>query len=117
MRKITTFSPLVGLLLLASQPAIAQADYSKVEIKTTDLGHRTYMLEGAGGNITVAVGDNGVIMVDGQFAKLKYDISDTLKRVADMLSLRKDRSSGQATEAPEEMSHGGRALEKLPAPH
>jgi hypothetical protein len=31
--------------------------------------------------------------------KLKYDISDTLKRVADKLSLRKDRSSGQATGA------------------
>src|SRR5271163_2859316 len=45
-------------------------DFAKVEIKTTDLGHRTYMLEGAGGNITVAVGDDGVILVDGQYAPL-----------------------------------------------
>jgi hypothetical protein len=30
------------------------ATFSKVEIKTTDLGHRAYMLEGQGGNITVA---------------------------------------------------------------
>jgi hypothetical protein len=29
--------------------------------------------------------------------KLKYDISDTLKRVAGKLSFRKDRSSGQAS--------------------
>ena len=39
-------------------------------MKTTDLGHKTYMIEGAGGNITAAVGDDGIILVDGQFAPL-----------------------------------------------
>ena len=45
-------------------------DFSKVVVKTTDLGNRTYMLEGQGGNVTVAAGDDGVIMVDGQFAPM-----------------------------------------------
>jgi glyoxylase-like metal-dependent hydrolase (beta-lactamase superfamily II) len=45
-------------------------DWSKIEIKTFDLGNRTYMLEGFGGNITLAVGDDGIIMVDGQYAQL-----------------------------------------------
>ena len=45
-------------------------DFSKVEIKTTDLGDNMYMLEGQGGNITVAVARTGIIMVDGQFAPL-----------------------------------------------
>src|SRR5262249_19178831 len=45
-------------------------DFSKVVIKTIDLGHNTYRLEGQGGNITVAVGTDGIIMVDGQFAPL-----------------------------------------------
>ena len=45
-------------------------DFSKVEVKTTDLGHRTYMLEGFGGNVTVAVGDDGVIIVDTEFAPM-----------------------------------------------
>lgn len=45
-------------------------DWSKIEIKTTDLGNRTYMLNGFGGNTTIAVGDDGVIMIDGQFAPL-----------------------------------------------
>ncbi len=45
-------------------------DFSKVEIAVTDLGHRTWMLQGQGGNITVAVADDGVIMVDGEFAPL-----------------------------------------------
>jgi cyclase len=45
-------------------------DFSKVEIKTTDLGDGVYMLEGQGGNITVALAKDGIIMVDGQFAPL-----------------------------------------------
>jgi cyclase len=39
-------------------------------VKTFDLGHRTYMLEGFGGNITIAIGEDGVIMVDSQFAPM-----------------------------------------------
>src|SRR3954452_5365147 len=45
-------------------------DWSKIEVKTTDLGNKTYMLEGQGGNITVALADDGVIMGDGQFAPM-----------------------------------------------
>jgi cyclase len=66
---------------LFAAPALAQGqpDFSKIEVKTTSLGNNTYMLEGAGGNVTVAVGSNGVIIVDSQFApmhdKLKAAIS------------------------------------------
>jgi len=66
---------------LFAAPALAQGqqDFSKVQVKTTSLGNNTYMLEGAGGNVTVAVGTNGVIIVDSQFApmhdKLKAAIS------------------------------------------
>jgi glyoxylase-like metal-dependent hydrolase (beta-lactamase superfamily II) len=58
--------------IVFSAPAIAQGqpDFSKIQVKTTDLGHNTYMLEGAGGNVTIAVGTNGVIMVDSQFAPM-----------------------------------------------
>ncbi len=45
-------------------------DFSKVEIKTTNLGDGLYMLEGQGGNITVATAKDGIIMVDGEFAAL-----------------------------------------------
>src|SRR3954453_3767872 len=54
----------------ATPPAAPPVDFSKVEIKTTDLGDNVYMLEGQGGNITVAVAKTGIIMVDGQFAPL-----------------------------------------------
>src|SRR3981081_4147123 len=52
------------------QPLAPSPDFDKVTIKPVDLGNRTYMLEGEGGNITVAVADDGVIMVDSQFAPL-----------------------------------------------
>ena len=48
-------------IVVFALPASAQQniDFSKVEIKTIDLGHNTYRLEGQGGNITVAVGSDG----------------------------------------------------------
>lgn len=62
-----------ALSLMATVPAFAQGqDFSKVEEKVTDLGHGLYALTGAGGNTTVAVGRDAVIVVDTQFAPL-YD--------------------------------------------
>src|SRR5215469_2413217 len=65
-------------------PANAQQniDFSKVEIKTIDLGHNTYRLEGQGGNITVAVGGDGIVMVDGQFAPLHDKIKAAIATIS-----------------------------------
>ena len=57
-------------------------DWDKVQIKTTDLGNNTWMLEGQGGNITVAVGTDGIIMVDGQFAPLSDKIKAAIKAIS-----------------------------------
>ena len=59
-----------GAVLFASTANAQQPDFSKVQIKTTDLGNRTYMLEGQGGNIVAACGDDAVIQVDTEFAPL-----------------------------------------------
>ena len=59
-----------------------EIDFSKFEIKTTDLGHNTYRLEGQGGNITVAVGTDGIIMVDGQFAPLHDKIKAAIAAIS-----------------------------------
>src|SRR3954447_8999050 len=59
-------------------------DFSKVEIKTTDLGDNVYMLEGQGGNITVAVGKAGIIMVDGQFAPLHDKIKAAITTISNL---------------------------------
>ncbi len=68
----------IAVVTLSGSQAFAQAqptppvgpDFSKAEVKIIDLGHDTYMLEGVGGNVTVAVGKDGIIMVDGQFAPM-----------------------------------------------
>ena len=70
---------------LAQQPAATPPpppDFSKVEIKTTDLGDNMYMLEGQGGNITVAVAKDGIIMVDGQYAALHDKIKAAIATVS-----------------------------------
>ena len=63
-------------------PAPPLIDWAKIEIKTTDLGNTTYMLAGQGGNITVAVGSDGIIMVDGQFAPLSDKIKAAINSVS-----------------------------------
>ena len=47
---------------------ISQGRFDKVEITTTQLSDQTSMLEGAGGNIGVSIGDEGVFVIDDQFA-------------------------------------------------
>src|SRR5467141_487751 len=82
MKRIT-LAALAGTALLFAGAANAQApDFSKVEIRTTDLGNKTYMLEGQGGNITVAVGSDGIIMVDTQFAPLHDKIKDAIAKIS-----------------------------------
>jgi cyclase len=63
-------------------PAPPLVDWAKVEIKTIDLGNQTYMLEGRGGNITMAVGSDAIIMVDGQFAPLSEKIKAAIKAIS-----------------------------------
>src|SRR3954471_17605684 len=63
-------------------PAAPFIDWDKIQIKTTDLGNSTYMLEGQGGNITVAVGSDGIIMVDSQFAPLSDKIKAAIKAMS-----------------------------------
>jgi cyclase len=66
----------------AAAPAPPLIDWDKIQIKTVDLGHNTYMLEGQGGNITIAVGSDGIIMVDGQFAPLSDKIKAAIRAIS-----------------------------------
>jgi cyclase len=73
-----------GMAFAQQQPAASPPppDFSKVEIKTTNLGDNVYMLESVGGNITVAVARNGIIMVDGGFAPLHDKIKAAIAGVS-----------------------------------
>jgi len=76
-------NPLPVILLLSASFALAQQDFSNVQIKVTKVAGTVYMLEGAGGNIGVSVGEDGIVMVDDQFAPLAPRIREALKGITD----------------------------------
>src|SRR5512142_2422741 len=70
--------------LLAASSAMAQPqDFSKVQIKVIPVAGSVYMLQGAGGNIGVSVGDDGIVVVDDQYAPLADRIQAALKGISD----------------------------------
>ena len=54
---------------------IAQQDFDDVQIGTTKVAEGVFMLTGRGGNIGVSVGDDGVLLIDDQFAPLTEKIT------------------------------------------
>lgn len=77
------FLLLIVSLLFAATASAQQTDFSKVEVKATKVAGNVYMLQGAGGNIGVSVGDDGLLIVDDQFAPLADKIRAALKGIAD----------------------------------
>src|ERR1043166_852439 len=69
--------------LFMTTATFAQQDFSKVEIKVTRVSGNIYMLEGAGGNIAASVGDDGIVIVDDQFAPLAEKIQAALEHITD----------------------------------
>lgn len=71
------------LLFLATVVFAQNEDFSKVEIKVTKVAGSVYMLEGAGGNIGASIGEDGIVVVDDQFAPLAEKIQAALKGITD----------------------------------
>jgi cyclase len=70
----------LAIAALAPRPAAAQQqDFSKVEIKVEHVAGKVYMLTGSGGNIGVSVGEDGILIVDDQYAPLADKIRAALK--------------------------------------
>jgi cyclase len=75
---------LVSTAFCVSTTALAQQqDFSKVEIKVSKISGNVYMLQGAGGNIAASIGDDGIVIVDDQFAPLADKIRAALRGVTD----------------------------------
>ena len=66
-----------------SSSAQAQQDFSDVEIVPHHVAGTFYYLEGAGGNIGLSIGDDGVVMIDDQFAPLTDKILDAIRGLND----------------------------------
>src|SRR5215471_4551528 len=83
MRKTAIQISLVALaaLTILALSANAQADFSKVQIKTNKLSNNFYTLDGQGGTIGLLVGPDGVFMVDTQFAPLHDKIMAAVRQI------------------------------------
>lgn len=78
MKKITLIA-----LLAISYISCAQGRFDNVEITIEPVSENMYMLQGAGGNIGISVGDEGVFMIDDQFAPLTEKITNAIKTISD----------------------------------
>jgi len=70
------------LLFSCSLAATQDVDFSKVQMKVTKVAGNVYMLEGAdAGNIGALVGDDGIVVIDDQYAPLAEKIRAALKGI------------------------------------
>jgi glyoxylase-like metal-dependent hydrolase (beta-lactamase superfamily II) len=80
--KVAIAAALTASLMSAS--VSAQNDrFANVQIGATDLGHGVYMLKGAGGNLGISVGEDGVFLIDDQFAPLTDKIKAAVAKFSD----------------------------------
>jgi cyclase len=80
MRKTFYFAVMASFFTIA---ATAQDNFSEVQIKVHKVAGSVYMLEGSGGNIGVSVGNDGIVIVDDEFAPLAEKIQAALKGICD----------------------------------
>mgnify|MGYP003386357439 CR=1 FL=1 len=78
---------IIALLMSIGLPQIASAqpvlpDLSHVEIKVSKVAGNVYLLQGAdAGNIAALVGEDGIVMVDDEYAPLATKIAAALKGI------------------------------------
>ena len=74
---------IIVIILFATSLTVTSQNFDSVNIKTTKVAGSVYMLEGAGGNIGVLIGNDGVILVDDQFAPLSEKIKKAIASISD----------------------------------
>ena len=73
---------LVAAAAFLAVPATAQQDFSAVEVTAEHVAGAVHMLTGAGGNIGVSAGEDGILIVDDQFAPLADKIRAALAGIS-----------------------------------
>jgi len=78
-------SCLFCVFLVAGIPSYcgAQQNFDQVQIQTEKLAEGVYMLIGSGGNIGVCAGEDGVLMIDSQYAALTDKIRAAIAAISD----------------------------------
>src|SRR5256885_488955 len=87
---VLVFTALVALMV-AQQPQIrtprqmpppVNPDFSKMEVQTLHVQGNIYLIAGAGGNIAVQAGDDGVLMVDTGYEKMADKVMAAIRKLS-----------------------------------
>lgn len=80
--KILGTTLLIVLASAITQTAIAQQDWDAVQMKVHAVAGNVSYIEGSGGNIGLFVGDDGVFLIDDQYAPLTDKIVAAIRTVS-----------------------------------
>lgn len=72
----------LSIILLYTTLSGAQGRFDNVEITVKEVSDHIYMLQGAGGNIGISTGEDGIFMIDDQFAPLSDKITAAIKTIS-----------------------------------
>jgi len=61
----------------------SQQSRENIQVQSTPLGQGLYMFKGAGGNVAVSTGEDGVLIVDDQYADMTAKIDAAIARITD----------------------------------
>ena len=77
-----TYFSIVLAVVLATM-SFGQSRFDAVVVKTNKITDQIYMLEGSGGNVGLLVGEDGVIMIDNQFAGMTEKLQTAISAISD----------------------------------
>ena len=82
-RSLPVSAAWIAAVVLATAVLAQQRDWSKVEVKTLPVAPGIYMLQGAGGNIGLSVGEDAAFLIDDQYAPLTDKVKAAVAAVTD----------------------------------
>jgi cyclase len=82
-KPLLALGTLFALVCSGAAFAQGQTDFSAVQVKVHNVAGNFYYLEGQGGNVGVLAGDDGVLMIDDQFAPLTEKLVAAVRTISD----------------------------------
>lgn len=82
-RRMITALGLCFVGITSAQTSIAQLSPDTAQIRATELRNGIYMFMGAGGNVGVSTGADGVLIVDDQYAEMTAKIDAAIDEITD----------------------------------
>ena len=73
---------LTASLLLSPLVGLAQADEEKPTVNITPIKGNLHLLQGKGGNVLASVGDDGILIIDDDYAEYADALHQALRSVA-----------------------------------